>query len=148
MTNQLTTWILGGALAASLAWNARDTFTRSRADPACGPAACDPSGCAEALSALDLTPDQRMPLAEWSANACRESARLDAVADAKSAELFALLASPAIEPERARTLATEAGALRTQSLAACVESLLTVRRHLSPEQVDKLLSTCCAPTNR
>lgn len=145
MTTNLLTWLLGGALAASLMWNVRGALVPDEPPATCEPVACTPEGCVDALAQLDLTDDQRAALAQWSSTSCGEGARLDGLATAKSEELFAALASRELDPERARDLASETSALRARSLAACVESLLVVRRHLKPEQVERLLDTCCAP---
>ncbi|MBL8862921.1 MAG: Spy/CpxP family protein refolding chaperone [Planctomycetes bacterium] len=148
MTTHLTTWLLGGALAASLFWNVRGALAPSQPPATCAPTACTPSGCEDALAGLDLTDSQRAALAEWSATSCRASARVDAEAAAKADELFAALAAPELDPSRARRLAAETSELRAQALAACVESLLVVRRHLTPAQVEALLASCCAPPRR
>jgi Spy/CpxP family protein refolding chaperone len=143
MNQGLTTWLLGGALAASMAWNLN---TLNRADPvSCGGCASTPASCAAALDALDLTPQQQHALQDWSRGAC---GGIEAVSATKTShELFALLGASDVDPERARELATEVGRLRSASLHACVESVLEVRRVLSPEQTQKLLSACCRQQN-
>jgi Spy/CpxP family protein refolding chaperone len=148
MTTNLTAWLLGGALAASLAWNVRGVLAQAGSATESVPAPCTPGGCEDVLGQLELGDAQRAALAEWSATSCRTGARLDAEAAAKSDELFAALAEPELDPERARRLAAETSELRARSLSACVESLLVVRRHLTPEQIKTLLTTCCAPEKR
>jgi Spy/CpxP family protein refolding chaperone len=44
-----------------------------------------------------------------------------------------------------RALAADAGRLRAESLHDCVESVIEVRRVLTPEQSAKLIGACCAP---
>lgn len=148
MTTHWTTWCLAGALAASLLWNVREMRASAETAAVCEPGACTPDGCEAALAQLDLTPEQRTALASWSAQSCRASDRLEGDASRRSDELFALLAAPDLEPARARELAAEVGALRAKSLSACVESLIVVREHLSPAQIQTLLGTCCARTPR
>jgi Spy/CpxP family protein refolding chaperone len=143
MTNAILTWLLAGALAASLAWNLK---TLSRTDaPACGACASNPESCAAALDALDLTPEQRRALQDWSRRGCGGTEEV--AATKASHELFTLLAAPDVDPERVRALATEVGRLRSASLRTCVDSVLEVRRVLSPVQTQRLLSTCCREQN-
>lgn len=136
MNAMTTSWLLAGALAASLAWNVK-CLTRTDAAPA---AACV---TAPDWDQLDLNAEQRAALAGWSESACGASCELDASADAKLAELTDALADPKVRPERLRELAEEVNRARAQSLDACVNSIIEVRRVLTPAQVEKLLR-CCA----
>jgi Spy/CpxP family protein refolding chaperone len=140
MKQTLFSWMLAGALAASLVWNLR-TMRCTAPEPACGSCGTTEVSCAAALDGLDLSPDQRRALDDWSKKACGSDE--DGAAAKVSRELFTLLAAHDVDPERARALAAEASRLRAASLSACVESVLQVRRVLTPEQTAKLLATCC-----
>ena len=143
MNHGLFTWPLAGALAASLAWNL-NTLHRTSA-PTCGACASTPESCAAALDALNLTPDQHRALQDWSRGGCGGAEEV--AATKASHELFTMLAARDVDPERARALASEVGRLRAASLRTCVDSVLEVRHVLSPEQTQKLLSTCCRKQN-
>ena len=144
MTN-LITWCLAGALAASLAWNFRD-LTRSAESPAaCAPTSCAQAGCRDALAGLDLTPEQRQALTKSDSNACNVSVSLDEQAMQRSNELFGLLSRPDLDQAKAYALADEVSSLRARSLRNCVDSILEVRRHLKPDQVETLLENCGHP---
>ncbi len=141
MMNQgFVTWMLAGALAASLAWNFR---LQHAADPArtCGSCTVSPADCAAALDALDLAPEQRRALDSWSRTACGGSP----AAARASCDLFDALSDKEFDPDRVRTLAAEAGKQRAEALRACAESIIEVRRVLTPEQATKLIGACCAP---
>ena len=76
MTNTLATWLLGGALVASLAWN----FRAQPAAPAgdgCSSCSASAVDCSAAIEALDLEPDQRLALERWSSTSCKQSAQSD-----------------------------------------------------------------------
>jgi Spy/CpxP family protein refolding chaperone len=142
MKDSLITWLLGGALAASLAWNLRPA--RVAATPeTCGNCAVSAGDCSAALAALDLAPEQRLELAQCGTDACRQSAQGDARASELASELFALLGQREVDPARARALAEEVGRLRAKALRDCVDSMLEVRRVLTPEQTAQLLGNCC-----
>jgi Spy/CpxP family protein refolding chaperone len=146
MTNTITAWLLGGALAASLAWNFR---TRpAPASDGCSSCSASAMDCSAAIEALDLDPVQRGALERWSSTACKKSAQCDSLAGELAREMFTLLSARDVDPERARSLADEIGRLRAQSLRECVDSMLEVRRVLSPEQVDQLLGRCCKTQDR
>ncbi len=134
MNQPWTSWMLAGALAASLAWNFR------RDDPPVPPATCATSD----FSSLDLSDEQRRELERWFATSCDESCRAEAAATAKLDELQAALRDPALEPDQLRSMAAEVSRLRTDALAACVESIVGVRRVLSREQLEQLLDRCCS----
>ena len=143
MNHGLFTWLLAGALVASLAWNL-NTLNHAN-PPTCGACTSTPESCAAALDALDLTPEQHRALQDWSRGGCGGAEEV--AATTASRELFTMLALRNVDPERARALATEVGRLRSASLRTCVDSVLEVRRVLSPEQTQKLLSTCCRQQN-
>ena len=138
MTN-LITWCLAGALAASLAWNFRDL---ARAEKAPASVSCTQTGCKDALAGLELTPEQRQALTKSDSSACRQSQTLDEQAMQRSDELFGLLSRPELDQAKVYALADEVSSLRARSLRNCVDSILEVRRHLKPDQVEKLLENC------
>lgn len=142
MNATTTSWLLAGALAASLAWNVK---WMTRTDSAPLPPANPDAACAAApdWDQLDLNAAQRAALAGWSASACGVSCELDVSADAKLAELMDALSDPKVQSARLRELGQEVNRARAQSLDACVSSIIEVRRVLTPEQVEKLLR-CCA----
>ena len=140
MNQSFLNWLLAGALAASLAWNFRPQ-PATGAVGTCGTCTASTNGCVAALDALDLTPEQRRALDAWSRTACGGSS----AADRASCELFASLSAKDFEPGRVRALANEAGKQRAEALRACAESVIEVRRVLTPEQAEKLIGACCAP---
>ena len=144
MNASITTYLLGGALAASLAWNFRSTWS------APGPSDCTScvtgSGdCSAAIAGLDLSAEQRAALASWNATACSASVAGESRAKELGRELYAALAATELDGAKARELADEIGRLRARGLRDCVDSVIEVRRVLSPEQVAQLLGSCCAP---
>lgn len=140
----LVTWLLGGALAASLTWN-RALLERAEA---AGVATCAPSACTEPgagcgdPAALELVPEQRRELAALCERSCRASDRLDAEADALQRELLARLGESEIDAAAARELVGRVADLRRRALESCVEGVLSVREVLTPEQVGALLGSC------
>ncbi len=140
MQQGLISWLLAGALAASLAWNFRPKHSDGPTGT-CGMCTASTAGCVAALDTLDLTPEQRRALDAWSRTACGGSSS----ADRASCELFDSLSVKEFDPERVRALAAEAGKQRAEALRACAESVIEVRRVLTPEQAEKLIGACCAP---
>lgn len=140
MHQGLVTWLLGGALVASLAWNLRP---RPATEPVgtCGTCAAKSNDLVANLDALDLTSEQRRALDAWSRTACGGSS----TADRASCELMAALSAKEFDPAHVRALAAEAGKERAEALSACAESIIEVRRVLTPEQAEKLIGACCAP---
>jgi Spy/CpxP family protein refolding chaperone len=140
MTKTLTLWLLGGALAASLAWNARFL---GRAAPAGGRAS--PSGCADLDPAvLGLDQEQRAALERLCARSCVELDRLEGRADELQRELLERLSAAELAREDASALVEEIAALRRRSLETCVQGILEVRALLTPEQLRSLLEQCSA----
>ena len=135
--SHVTTWLLAGALAASLTWNLRTSHTPSV------PATTTCAGSL-ALDDLGLAPEQARELERWKASACEKSCRTDAEATAVLARLQAALRDPSVEAERLHELAAEVSRLRADSLAACVDAIVAVRRVLTPEQLGALLEHCCS----
>lgn len=134
MNQPWTSWMLAGALAASLAWNFRHS------DAPAAPASCTMSD----FSDLGLSDEQRRELERWFTTSCDDSCRAEAAATAKLDELRAALRDPGLDPDELRSMAAEVSRLRTAALAACVESIVGVRRVLSHEQLELLLDRCCS----
>ena len=139
MNRTLTTWLLGGALAASLTWNWRQSCRAAGAEPACI--------AAQSCTALDpaqlgLDQSQQKNLAKLCQRSCGESDRLEQRADELQRELLAKLARPELGEADAHELVQEICELRQRSLEACVAGILEVRSLLTPEQVEALLAQC------
>ncbi len=137
----ITSWLLGGALAASLTWNwtlVRDTPTRED---------CSAEGCELGLEFIGgtsfvLEPEQKAALDEMCARSCGASDRFERRADELQRELLASLSAETIDRAAAEKLVDEVGELRRRSLASCVEGILGVRAVLSGDQVRALLERC------
>ncbi len=139
MNKTLTTWLLGGALAASLTWNWKHAGLASESRPEDTHSTC----CSSVDSAtLGLEPDQEARLASLCQRSCGESERLERRAGELQRELLARLASPDLERDSVRGLVAEIAELRRQALQACVEGILDVRSLLSPRQARELLQAC------
>ena len=136
----ISSWLLGGALAASLSWN----WKLAGADevPAPRTACGTDETCALDLNCAALAPEQEQRLAAICARSCAESDRLERRADALQAELLASLSQAEIDPAATARLVDEVAELRRQSLASCVEGILGVREVLSPGEVRALLERC------
>jgi hypothetical protein len=140
MKTVLSTWLLAGGLAASLAWNVRGAWC---------PASAAAGGCTETavscsidLAELGLSAEQRRSLERSGAAACAESERLVARASELQAELCERLAAAEVDVEAVRGLAREIGDLRRRSLETCIDSVLEVRALLGSEQVERLFASC------
>ena len=128
-------WMLGGALAASLAWHlVRPTANETRVE------SCEML----ALDRLELSDSQRDALSQWQAQACASSACAGDAATERLGELERALRDPGTSPERLRELAAEVSSLRAQALSQCVDSVVAVREILSREQLDELMDACCS----
>jgi Spy/CpxP family protein refolding chaperone len=142
MNRSLITWLLAGALAASLSLN-----LRSRAEGRAAPPPADP-GCAVAgCGALDaaglaLDPEQRAALQALCERFCGESGRLERAAAERQRELVAALGADAVDEPAVRRLAGEIADLRRRALDACLDGVLAVRAVLTPEQVRALCAAC------
>ena len=151
-SSSLAGWILGGALVASLGWNAtllsqkapREGESTGNAAPA---TACSGGGsCVDALEALGglgLTDAVRAEVSSLLRKCDEECARGDARASELSRELMALLRDPTADPAAIRARAVELGALRAAAVESCAESSLALRSRLTPEQLGRLLDACC-----
>lgn len=128
-------WILGGALAASLAVHGW-CWSRS----CCSPMAClsaPAAGPAACLDGLELTPEQRARIAACESQCCAVEESEAQIRDAQVRLETALRATP-VDAQLVRTLARELGERRAKMLADCVESILLVRGILTPEQAATL----------
>lgn len=146
MNTMLTTYLLAGALAASLAWN----FCMNPKAPPSDCTSCSATGgdCSAAIAELDLSDEQRAALARWNTTLCRQSGETQARASKLAQELYTRLADAELDAAKALALADEVGRLRAQALRECIDSLIEVRRVLTPAQLEQLLGRCCAPTSR
>lgn len=136
----LTSWVLAGALAASLSWNW--TLLRRTAPTACEPDEGTGGASCTVAAGLDLDPPRRARLAEICARSCGASDTLEARANALQRELLASLAEPEVDAAATDELVTRVADLRRRSLAACIEGILGVRSILSPDEVRRLLESC------
>lgn len=134
----LSTWLLGGALAASLTWN---WTLYHRADAAA--ASCANAGsCDLGAAGLELDPAQRAAIEGMCARSCGRSDELERRADERQRALLESLSGASVDPAAAAALVDEVSELRRQALAACVEGILGVREVLSGEEVRALLESC------
>ena len=136
MNTTISTWMLAGALAVSLAWNARGLFST--------PAVSAMPVCigAPALDQLDLSAEQQSALEAWQKNSCEPSCRIDRDVETKLGELHAALSGGTATPESLRALAAEISRMRARSLEVCVDSILEVRRVLTRDQLGALMQCC------
>lgn len=144
MNTSIATWLLAGALAASVAWN----LAQHRAALPRPPEPASPAeGCVGApdLGALGLSESQRAAAEAWCRGSCESSCGLQLEAEEKLALLHAALRDPASTPDSLRELAAEVSRLRERSLAACVDSIVELRAVLSAEQLDGLMQCCPTP---
>jgi hypothetical protein len=142
MNTQVATWLLAGALAASVAWNVKDCL-ESDAPPVPAQAA----GCAGApdLRGLELSDSQAQAVEAWCRGSCATSCGTEQEAEAKLEALHAALRDPAATPESLRALAAEVSRARERSLSACVDAILEVRSMLTPGQLGDLMGCCTLP---
>lgn len=153
----ITSWLLGGALAASLTWNWKqhergDGAPSPASTESCGPASCalDPGAAplegfsldGASYDAVSLDPAQRAALDEMCARSCGESDRLERRAEELQRELLASLSAESVDRAAAEKLVNEVSDLRRRSLASCVEGILGVRSVLSGDKVRALLQRC------
>lgn len=145
----LTTWLLGGALAASLTWNwklarGQDSGASCAPGASCaGAASCTPGArCDLSAAGAGLDPELRGRLEELCATSCGESDRLERRANELQGQLLASLSAADVDEAATARLVDEVSELRRRSLASCVAGILGVREVLSPEQVKALLARC------
>jgi len=135
----VSTWLLGGALAASLTWNWRQQERAS-----CGPDATAraPAACVLETPELPIDAERRAALGEVCSTTCARADELEREADALQAELLSSLADPDVDASRTEDLVARVAELRRRSLEACVRGILEVRRVLTPGEVRTLLECC------
>lgn len=142
MMHTISSWLLGGALAASLTWNWR-LAGQDGAQPDCASAPdCAAESCTLELDGLPLDPAQKAALDQVCARSCGESDRLERRADELQRELLASLSAETVDRAAAGKLVDEVSELRRRSLASCVEGILGVRSVLGGEEVRALLERC------
>lgn len=138
----ISSWLLGGALAASLTWNWR-LAGQAGAQPACASApSCATESCTLDPGGMPLDPAQKAALDQVCARSCGESDRLERRADELQRELLASLSAETVDRAAAEKLVDEVSELRRRSLASCIEGILGVRAVLDGEQVRALLERC------
>ena len=156
MKTDLMHWILGGALAASLAVHLQPPAPAADAPTppveelvpdgtfGCDPASCGlPEGasCFETFSA-NLDPARVDVLSK----ACAESCAATAEAEGRVEELFVQLvdelASEEADPQRLHSLVARIGEQRGVALRSCVDTLLEVRSVLTAEELEALVKAC------
>lgn len=141
----ITAWLLGGALAASLGWNAMTLRRPAPRADGCGGS----GGCVAAVEqlertgGLDLKADQRAALVALLRECDAQGARSDAQAAAVAREVQAMLRDPAADPAAITRRAQELGAVRAAAIEHCIESALALRKLLTPDQMGRLLDACC-----
>jgi hypothetical protein len=138
MTRSLTTWLLGGALAASLSWNWKQLERGAVRDEA----ALEACGAGSSTAGLGLAPGQSAAFEDLCRRSCTEADALERQADELEHDLLAGLAQVEIDEPGARKLVNEIGDLRRRSLASCVDGILELRKLFTPEQVGALLDRC------
>ena len=140
----LSSWLLGGALAASLTWN----WTHLRgADAAPNGMDCATQECELGLEFLGdsrttLSAEKKAALDDLCRRSCAESDRLERRADELQRKLLASLSAETVDRAATEELVAEIGELRRRSLASCVEGILGVRSVLSGDEVRALLECC------
>ena len=130
-------WLLGGALAASVAWNWRLSPRAAEPAPECAES-CASVDCSD----LGLSEEQRKTLGELCERTCGESTRLESRANELQDALLAKLAAGESDPAATDALVRELVDLRRRSLEACVSGIRDVRGLLTPQQVSALVSGC------
>jgi hypothetical protein len=136
-------WLLGGALAASLTWNV--TASRAAEDgrgEAPATVCSTGTGCSPAAAGLELPDEKRAALEALCARSCGASDALEREADALQRRLLASLAADEVDADATARLVDEVSELRRRSLAACVEGILGVRSVLTADEVRALLASC------
>ena len=139
MRETWTTWLLAGALVASLQWNLRGGESAPASE--CG-AAEEGTSCSLDPDGLGLSGSQASELLEVCESSCALADDLTRQSAERVAELREALASEDIDEAQVGRLVDGISELRTRSLRACVDSILGARRVLEPDQLRTLLDTC------
>lgn len=139
MRTTWTTWLLTGALVASLQWNVRSWWRSAGARDAPTSAA----RCEIDSAALGLTDEQVRVLGRLCREPCAAAEALEGQAEDKLRELRTHLSRTDVDVETLRGLVREASQLRARSLDTFVDSILDVREVLDGEQLEALLKACC-----
>ena len=136
MKTAFSPWLLAGALAASLSWNARAAWQAE--------APATEAGCDLAEADLALTPEQRQQLSQCCTTSCADAEQLMQDANERYDELCARLSAPELDEEGVRALGREISDLRARSLDACIDSVLEMRERLGPDPVAGMIAACRA----
>jgi Spy/CpxP family protein refolding chaperone len=146
MNASLLTYVLGGALAASLGWHLRAHWAHTHSQPTardcCVSQSMAAGHCAAVLSQIDLDDEQRAALTQWTETACKSAEAGETRAKGLLGELHRLLAAQELDSAKAFALVDEIGRLHAEALRDCVGSVIEVRRVLRPEQVEQLMRHC------
>lgn len=134
----ISTWLLGGALAASLSWN----WTLQRKEHETPATCATAESCTLDLACAELAPGEEQRLSAICARSCGESDRLEQRADELQTELLGSLSAAEVDRAATTRLIAEVSELRRAALAACVEGILGVREVLSADEVRALLERC------
>ena len=142
MIKQLSSWALGGALVASLAWNVQSM--RAQHAPV-----CQITNCRQTLQVakldLGLKASQVGDLAALCETSCNEALGLENEANRAVAELWQSLADPTFDVSQVAQRVDAINELRARSFQLCVETAVRVRESLPAEDSEQLFSTCCKP---
>lgn len=139
MNTNVWTWLLAGALVASLAWNLRGALA---APPESETAPAPGASCR--LEPLALDSEVRARLREICAAACSAAESDEARARSLGSELFERLADPAADADDLRARAREVARLRGRTLQRCVDAVLEARQVLEPDELEGLVRACLA----
>jgi len=143
MKNLWTTWMLAGALLASLQWNLR--APASQVEPGSTDAVLTSSSdlrCELDPASLGLSSEQADELDRLCRTECRRADDFEGRAGARLRELKQLLGQAPQDEAELRDLVREISSLREKALMACVDSVLLVREVLDDRQLTQLLETC------
>jgi Heavy-metal resistance len=139
----LVSWMLGGALLASLSWNWQ---LRCEHASSCSPTA--ESACQLDSACLGLDPALREKLSSMCAETCGAADELDRRADELQASLLRALAEPSVDRTATAKLIGEVAELRKRALEECVEGVLGVREVLGADEVRALVERCSVQSGR
>ena len=136
MIKTYLTWILAGALLASVSLN----VVQWQGDAA----ASAPAEHAVDVRALGLTDAQVAQLLEDCEDCSFERDILRAHVEDKRRELAAVLARPEVDSAKAKAIVDELAQLRSRCVQNAIDTMGRVRNVLTPAQVETLAG-CCDP---
>ncbi len=132
MSRNIWTWILAGALTASVALNVTHWMSTP---PEAAPAF--------SMDALDLTPAQVTSLMSCCEDCGWGDDDLQARVEAHETELARMLSQHEVDEDAVASKTEELIKLRREMLERCVRTIVSVRGVLSEEQCEVLGSCCC-----